>query len=365
MFFQALRGNTVDINGDGFVNNDDPRRLVIAPVDIESTSVAAYGQLDYSLTDQLELVGGLRYTKDKKERVDGIGIGFEGGSVPAPNILPHDDGDKWSEVTGKLGLNYHISDDVMTYASYSTGYKAGGFNFTQDTSYEPETVDALEVGLKSQWLDNRLQMNVSMFYYDYEDKQDFKRIVSTAFSLFALQNASAVTITGLELEAQAFVTNAFQIDLSLSYLNAEFDDFETVDGDFPALGTQDLSGNKLPYSPEWKAHLGAQYEWALDPNAGSITARIDYSWVDDQWANGLNRKGDGLVLPGNGDFLPSYYIVNANVQWKSSGERWLAQFYAKNLTDEVVQTYSFIADSVLNATFLPPRTYGMKLAYNF
>ncbi len=365
MKFESLRGSTLDLNGDGDINSDDPRRLVVLPVDIDSTSVGIYGQLEYQLTDQLTLISGLRYSKDEKARVDGIGIGFEGGPYPNASILPHDDEDQWSEVTGKLGLNYYLNSDAMLYASYSNGYKAGGFNATQADSYDPETVDAFEVGLKSQWMDNRIQTNISTFYYDYKDKQDIQSIPTPAFSLFALQNASSATIFGVELEAQAYLTSAFLLDFSLGFLNAEFDQYNTIDGMFPALGSQDLSGNKLPFSPEWKVNMGAQYEWTLSDDWGIVNIRTDVSWVDDQWTNGFNREGDGGLLVGDGDLLSSYHIVNARLQWESSDEAWLTELYVKNLTDEVVQTYSFFVDGAQFATFLPPRTYGVKLTFNF
>ena len=276
------------------------------------------------------------------------------------------DKDDWSKVTGKLGLNYHVTDEAMVYVSYSRGYKAGGYNTTQASAYDPEFLDAYEAGLKSRWLDNQLQLNLATFYYDYQDKQDKQRtLVAGLPSLPLLTNASAATVQGVELELQAYIVEGLQIDLSLGYLDATFDEYDNFDTAFPALGVQDLSGNKLPYAPEWKLHVGAQYEWILDGNNGSLTARADYSWVDERWVNGFNRPADGAVLT-DGDLLDDYSMVNARLQWESTDSTWTAEIYGKNVTDEVVQTHVFeVSGPSAVGTFLPPRTYGLKLAYNF
>ena len=188
--------------------------------------MGVYGQIDYAITDQLELVARLRYSEGEKQANM---PGFRVGPEPADDLpvfcCTFVEKEKWEEVTSKLGLNYHLNDDVMLYASYSQGYKAGGFNFGQADPYDPETVDALESGLKSRWLDNRVQLNLAAFYYDYQDKQEYQRITLPAGETFQLVNAAASTVSGLELEVQAQITSAFSVDASVGYLKAEYDTF--------------------------------------------------------------------------------------------------------------------------------------------
>ena len=276
------------------------------------------------------------------------------------------DGDKWTEVTGELGLNYHVNEEMMLYASYSRGYKAGGYNTDQDDAYDPETVDAFELGLKSQWLDNRVQANVAAFYYLYSDKQDYKRFIQagTGLSIFQIINASEAEIGGVELEMQAHVSDAFFVDGTIAYLNAEFEEFSSIDTVFAGLGEQDLSGNKLPLSPEWKMNIGAEYHWMLGGDLGTLLLRGDYAWVDQQFGNAFNRDGTGLQ--GDGDLIDSHYRVNARLQWQSIDESWAAEFYVRNLSDEVAISNVFVPHAGQSAvTHLEPRTYGLKVSYEF
>ena len=356
IFIDALRGLA------------SPRFRIVVPAESENTSWATFGQMDYALTDRMTLVGGIRYTKDEKIRSAGIGFGVEDGPLPPLTVAVNiGSEDQWNKVTGKLGINYDLSEEAMVYASWSRGYKSGGFNATQTEPYGPETVDAYELGLKSQWLDRRLQANVAAFYYDYQDKQDVQQVTEPgALLLRSTRNASAAEITGIEIEVQALVTDGLSLDLSLGYLNAEFDKYLTFDPLFPLLGDQDLSGNVLPYSPEWTAHVGAQYEWNLGDNLGHLTARTDYSWVDSRWTNAFNRLGGGVIQGAEGDFLPDYHVVNARLQWDSNSADWQLALYANNLTDEVIKLRSApqTAGSV-RSSYYAPRTYGLQLTYTF
>jgi len=343
----------------------DRAGLLGGPTEMEVNSLAVYGQANYKLTEQWEAVVGMRYTKDEKTRNHDGQVFF---SELDPNIIVSAPGNSatndWKEPTWKLGLNYHISEDNMLYASYSRGYKAGGYNtnLALTDSYDPEIVDAYDVGLKSQWLDNRVRLNIAAFYYDYKDKQDFQRLITLPAT--KISNASQATIQGVELEAQAWVTDAFLLNFSLGYLDAEFDEYESIDANFVALGLQDLSGNKVPKSPEFKVSLGAQYKWQLS-GMGDLLLRGDYAWLDDQWSNAFNRDSSS-GLAGSGDLLPSYHQVNARLQWTSEDENWQAEIYGTNLTDEVIKQNSFTSSGLLTIdTYLPPRLYGFKTTYRF
>ena len=275
------------------------------------------------------------------------------------------DGDKWNEVTGKVGLNYHVNDDVMFYASYSRGYKAGGYNTDQEETYDPEAIDAYEVGMKSHWLGDRVQMNVAAFYYDYSDKQEFQRFFENGFSNFKILNAAKATSKGIELELQAHLTDALFIDGSFAYLEAEYDDFVTIDNTFPTEDP-DRSGNTLPLAPEWKFNIGVQYDWMLGGDRGNLSIRGDHIWVDDQFGNAFNRDSRGGMLVGDGDLIPSYHTTNARLRWESNNAAWAAELYVKNLTDEYITSSTFVASAAqVFVGQMPPRTYGLRLSYMF
>ena len=325
----------------------------LVPWAVDTRSMAAFGQIDYPLTSKLELNFGLRYNYDEKEAFRVTFSPAFGTAVPTVTLDTDED---WSEMTGKLGLSYRTDDDVLLYGSISSGYKSGGYNSSQVTSYDPETVLAYEVGVKARWLDNRLQTNALAFYYDYTDKQQKRR---DELGFPSLVNAAEASSYGVEAEIVFKATEAFSADINLSYLMAEYDDFQSLDALFPALGFQDISGNTLPRSPEWKVYVGLQYETFID-ELGSLRARIDYSWTDDQFGSYFNRPVD---------VFPSYHRTNAKLTWHSIDESWVADLYVQNLEDDDVIANNNVGGNLfgrrVSAQFFSPRTYGLKLTKHF
>ncbi len=326
-------------------------RFVGGPQRVNSTSAAVFGQLDWSMRDNLELVLGLRYTKDKKDVKEGIFF----GTVDDPIAIDFATNDqRWSETTGKVGVNYHLNDDVLLYGEISRGYKAGGFNAGSfQVPYDPESITAFQAGFKSQLFD-RVQLNVAAYYYDYKDKQESK--IDEVLVVF--ENAGAANVSGLEFELQARPTVALTLDASLTYQNAEYDRFLTEDPTQPGLGLQDLAGKSLPYSPKFKAYLAAQYEWQLA--VGQVLARVNYSWSDEFYLRAYNLAADKTS---------AFHRTNARLEWTSNDESWSASVYANNIENNDVRSYITVAASVLgnvvNARYFDPRTYGVQVQYNF
>lgn len=383
-----LRTNVIDrfdtdSNGRTGLTGDQTQPLVIqySKTRNHADSWAAYGQADYNLTDKLQLEAGLRYTRDRKNYFSGADTVLSDGSTrsvptgggrfttfPLLNQVFFDNtkGTLWSKVTWRLGLNYRFNDDALLYGSYSRGYKAGGYAARQGDFYNPEVVDAFEMGLKGQWAENRVQTNLALFYYDYKNKQELQFFGPSAqFPNGGLQliNATDATSYGVELEILAKVTKAFQIDMSMSYLHARYGSFIVRD---TQLNTpfQDLKGNILPLAPAMKFNAGAQYNRGLGGNAGEITLRGDFSWIGEQFGNALNRTGG--VLPATGDQIPEYGVMNANLQWKSFDDSLRISLFARNLTNKYAISNSFVngLNEVVQSN-LKPRTFGVRIGYNF
>ena len=329
-------------------------------------SYAAYGQGQVALGSKLEAIVGLRYNYDSKTWDSKTFGGPEGANLGL--FISNVGSDSWGETTGKLGLNYHIADDVMVYGSWSRGYKSGGF---ETSTYDPETVDAYEVGAKSELFGGRLRLNGSAFLYDYKNKQDLQRVdLGNGVIRYRIVNASAAQISGAEVSFLARVTNGLTVDGSLGLLDAEFDRYVTADSFFPNSPIIDLAGNKLPYSPELKANLGLQYDWKLEGNNGQFSARVDGSWIDEQWSNAFNRPGDGINLLGDGDLLPAYSLINARFGWDSAGGDWSVDAYVNNVFDEAAKTYSFVTSAAIirgevYSSITAPRTFGVRVSKTF
>ncbi|MEO0435270.1 MAG: TonB-dependent receptor, partial [Pseudomonadota bacterium] len=257
---------------DSLITESDP---------VETVSYGAFSEIYFDASDRTRLTGGLRYSYDDKTiRTRQIFLNPE----PDLSVPPFTDGEFDKGVfTGRLVVDHRLTDDLLGYASVSRGYKAGGINPGEvgvDTSgFEPEFLNAIEVGLKGSSADGSLSASVSAFYYDYQDLQIGQTTATSALTV----NTDA-TVWGLEGEFLFRPIENLQIDGSVSYLNTEVENFASIDETDPfgtAPGTEvadivggtvikDLDGNELPFSPEFKFALGIQSDcrvadWTLSP----------------------------------------------------------------------------------------------------
>ncbi len=360
----------------------------------ESTSWALYGQAGFDLTDSLSLTAGLRYSYEEKD-VE-IGARVDEGLVPvAVFVQPYDPvkaTDDWSNVSGRLALDWTVSEDVLLYASVSTGFKSGGFIGSASTperaddSFDEEKAINYELGMKSQWWDNRVQVNVAAFFTDYEDLQvtRFYRPVdnpANVFGEFITENAAEATIQGVEVELLYVPTENLEIGGNFAYLDTEFDDFtpEVADlapgdgaGPCPVdsrsagnigpggeLGCiPDYSGNKLRQAPRKTASLFSKYTWQLGENLGELSAKLNYRFQDHSFYD-----------PDNNDItvIPRYRIWDARLAWASGDGHWEVAGWVKNFTDEEYRThiYSQRGGSIAFATFGAPKTSGLTVTYSY
>jgi len=318
---------------------------------LTAESYAIFGQLDGPISGPLEFTLGARYSRDEKSSAENL-------SFPDFGVLVTDfrQNDSWESFNGRVGLRYHWTDDVMTYVSFANGYKSGGFNVggTQP-SYAPERVNSVEVGFKSLLLDDTVRLNIAAFYNDYQDKQESQ--IETVQAV--LVNAASARVFGFEIEAEIHPIPEFGINLQVSHLNAQYRDFLTVDPFNPAAGPQQLSGNELTYSPDWKFSIGAQYEWDLG-SAGSLTFRGNLSFVDDQFARSFNL---GI------DRLPSHYLGNASVRWEDVDEQYFVEGFVTNIGNTDVIESKLLTASILgpnnNSLVQAPRVYGLRAGVSF
>ncbi len=388
----------------------------------ELTSAALFGEVYYNLTDDVKLTLGLRYTEDEKEvssrqlllnnDADGNRI-FQmvGADEPIPVAFNSQD-DKWEEFTGRAVIDWALSADSLLYASYSRGYKGGGFNPAfdpqdfpnQSTRFDPEYVDAFEIGTKNVFLDGTLQANGSLFFYDYEGLQVSKIVNRTSFN----ENTDA-EIWGAELELAWAPNQNWLLDGNFAYLKTEVKGLESVDSRDPTQGSQDvtlikddtlasncvvnmppdefadlgqsqfnscndliaagfdvndgipadLDGNSLQNSPELSLSLGAQYTLFL-PSDHTLDLRVDYYWQDDMYSRNFNAPNDKVE---------SWDVWNAQANLMSSDQSWYVRAFVKNIADDdhVVGQYVTDASSGLftNVFAIEPRTYGIAVGYNW
>ena len=248
--------------GDPFFFNNNPQVLSNAQ---EAESWAVYGDFTYQLTDRWTLGAGIRYTNEEKEWtgrnqvfVQALGGGFDptftwedlGEPLAAadfsrfPSGVVRDD-EEWDEPTWKLTASYQATDNIYTYFTYARGFKSGGYNDQTGTGgnpiepvqarpVDPETADSFELGMRSEWMDSRLRLNLTGFYVTYDDSQqqllaeieadrDGDGVNESTFQETRFFNAAEINVYGLELEGAWLATENFTIQGSLGWLDSEFD----------------------------------------------------------------------------------------------------------------------------------------------
>jgi len=330
----------------------------------KTTSWAAFGQADYdfgktSAEIPLTATLGLRYTHDHKYGFGGIRYWVPGIAVPplgflaAATNIPLDE--RFGQVTGKFGLSYKVNPDVMLYSSASRGYLSGGF---LGRPYEPETAWNYELGLKSQFLDNTLQLNVSAFYMDIKKIQVF---VQDAALGSRVDNADGAKIKGIEAELIAIPVDGLRLNVEGMYQNAKYKDYLTDDGRTPGILIVNNRGNRLVQTPKWTLNSGAEY--AIETASGTITPRIDAFWSSDMYFTAF----EDIRARQN-----SYILVDLGVKWTDVQNKYQIDLFARNIFDRDIissdgtQSGTFgYGLQVDNFTYKAPRTIGARFGVNF
>jgi len=363
--------------------------------EVNVKSYAAFFHGNIRLTDYLTLFGGGRYTAETKKQnlisnfvrnADGTpsaglctAFGYECGT----NVrAPVDIDDK--EPSWTIGLRYTASPDFMTYGSIARGFKSSAFNYSNNQQKDfdnnvlmatPEFVTSYEVGFKSDWLENRLRVNASFFYLDYEDLQVKSfcpscGLLGAGANIFG--NAAAVTSQGFELEVRSQLTESLSAGLGIGYVDSKFDDFKGLalprgagaPGDEkdanPMDGLTDASGNQVPLAPKWTANATLEHVHSL-ALGGNVVSRLDYNFIDERYgAEGASNTADYL--------LPAYGTLKMRFGYEAANERWSVFLWAKNLTDEVEPEEARFSAFISNRygyRYIEPRTYGVSFTYGF
>jgi iron complex outermembrane receptor protein len=316
-------------------------------------SIAAFFEADWRLNDKFTFTFGGRYTEDEKEsRQFGEVNTLDQGRTSHPS-------EKWDEFTPRIGLKYFHNEDVMLFATYSVGYRSGGFNGRVASleeaiqPYEPETVDNYELGIKSELFDNRLRLNATIFTMEYNDKQEELQLPSDQTDTgqkTVVINPSSATISGFELDMQAYVTDGLSLRANLGYLDSEYDDFVYTDVEGAVV---DLSNLEFRRAPEWTGTIDATYEWEV--GGGNAWVRGSYRYIDDHYTSITNN-----IESENG----SQGLVDASVNYAIGDLQF--SLFGRNLTDEDTFTHGYeVAGLWSYASVRRPRTYGLEVVYNF
>jgi len=288
----------------------------------DTNAYAVYGDLAYQVTDKLTLAAGLRFTHDEKSWCTTNVANFGGffGNTGGAKLC---DDESWSDVSPRLVADYKVSEDLMVYASYTLGYKAGGFNAQADDMnnngiaekvrvFDPEEVTAYELGAKSTWLDGALQVNASVYLNDYTDLQ----VETISNAQVFVDNASDADIKGLELEVTWLPPmQGLRVNASYARIDGEYEN-AIIEG-------ANVSGNRLLQAPQNSYTLSGNYDKTTD--VGSVSIFLGYNWLDEQFYDTFETeitKQD------------SYGIWNGSVRFTPKNESWNIAIVGENLDDK-------------------------------
>ena len=337
-------------------------------------SFAGFADATYEILPALKSTTGIRYTVDE--------FNFNANKVNAAGAVlpgyPLSQKDNFPKTTYREIFAYQFTADIMSYASYSRGFKSGGYNVSAPIivvggvpvaapPIEPEVLDAYEIGLKSEFFEHRLRFNPSAFYYKYDNMQ----VTTVGPGYATILNAASSHIKGVDLDFEALPVDRVRISGGVEYLDGRFSSFPS--GPYltpnPASCTPsphtigpltggdttcqaNLAGLHTPRSPAFTGSLLVDYTipiavGSLDVS-GSLYRNSGYTWDPD---NRLKQ--------------PAYYLLGANLGWKSPDGHYQASLWGHNLTDSFYYSYASAAAFRDSGSPAPPRTYGISVGVHF
>ena len=333
-------------------------------------SIAGFADVSVPFASRFRARAGLRYTNEKKDALGTIDVLV--GGVPIAPTQTNPASDSYSKLTWKAGLDFDVTPANLLYATVSTGFKSGGLNnlpaASGITTYQPETITAYEIGSKNRFANNRVQVNVSLFHYDYRNYQTFTFYQPSGgplagSTLFPTINSQTATFEGGELQAEFALTAADHLGISLNVLHDTFDRFVIA---LPFAPVIDLTGTDVPLTPRTAASVSYGHQFNLG-SAGTLTAAADAHYSARYYATGNQGATTGNALYTQ----PSYTKVNANLTWKSATGGWIVAAFARNLTNKatintIAGGYPTLDNFLLtNAMVDPPRTFGASVQKEF
>ncbi len=364
----AIFGPTLTVPGVGVVPTSLAASTGVKKYDENTTSISAFGQLTWNISDTLRTSLGLRYSHEEKEvdinntqydlgtanLLNPVGTGV---SALLFNASDFDYSDKRTEenIDPSLNVQWDITEDLMIYAAATKATKAGGYN-ASDVSGNPDAIEfdeeeatGFEIGVKAEFLDNRLRVNGAIFHTEFDNLQ--VSILDGNTNTFFIDNAAQATSQGMEVDATYALSETIIIGGSLAYLDSYFNDFPGApcansvyrQADCVGVGptsSRNAKGETMIHSPEWSGNLYIDYSAGFTENT-VIGIRVDAMYVDEvgyslSYADPLSQD--------------SYVKWNARLSLAAADERWELALVGKNLTDETTSSFG-------DATFLSPGVY--------
>ncbi|WP_319798860.1 TonB-dependent receptor [Nitrobacter sp.] len=345
-----------------------PATNIIINSKVDTRSYAAFAQATLTPVENLRLTLGGRYTRETKKAFDGYQLSQDptGVQLGATTFFP-DSKKKYNQFTPKVSVDYRI-DGTLLYASYSKGFKSGVYNMASpgDAPVDPEVLTAYEIGSKSDFLDGKLRINLSAYYYNFKGLQ--VQVVTTGSGgLSIYQNADGAKAYGFEAAVTAQITPELRLTAQGAYEHTEYKDYPgfvaalfNTGNDCPEAGNTancsvvlNAKGNQLQRAPKWVGTFAVDYSRDLN-SGGKINANAN-----------LYYNGGYYWDPSNVNRQPKYALVNGSIGYTLPGDRLTVSAFGNNLFNKHYQMQRL---AIVFGTLVhdgPPRTYGVSAAYKF
>jgi len=333
-----------------------------------TNSWAGYGDGSFDITDELTLSAGGRYSYDEKsgQVFNAFYLGLAspafGGPAQKPLLVNtnYTNHKSWGDFTPRVSLSYKITPDITSYVSYAEGFRSGGFDIrgngvkTPQTvnGYNPEKVDTYEIGLKGNYLDHRLSLNLDGYYSQYKDQQVGVQVPTATGVVSVVENAGRSHIEGIELEAVAKLFSGLTATASGAYTYAQFDSLPVLNGIPPLRGFQ--------YAPKWTGSLDLTYVAELGDKMGTLTtsgtiAYRSFTQLYDT-PSVIDQKG--------------YAVLDANIIWTAPSGGWSVSLKGANLADERYRVGGYNLNGALYGNSVvgfygAPRTFLSTVSAHF
>ncbi|MCH9691356.1 MAG: TonB-dependent receptor [Gammaproteobacteria bacterium] len=323
---------------------------------LKNTSTAIFGQFDWHPSDSLSLTAGGRWTEEEKDSyiMHPNAAGIPGATIPLIEV-----DDKWNNVSLTFIAAWDLTDNMNFYGKIAEGWKSGGFNGEAATrqqfeaGYDAEEVFALELGIKSRLLDDRLQLNAAVFQNQVNDMQ-LSVFTGGSAAASIIDNAGESTVTGFELEATGQVGEALRLTLAYGYLHSKYDEY--IDG-----GIDEKENRDFPFAPRHTVSIAGDYTIA-GGDWGVIDIHVDWSYKDEH---------EPYTLPNQNTktHIDSYAVLNARLilseiklGWNNTIE---LSAWAKNLTDAQYNVHGIPYGLWTVNYYGDPKTFGLDMVYEF
>ena len=346
---------------------------------IDARVFGVFGQVSYAVRDNVRLVGGVRYSDEKKDAVNGNAV-YVGSLTPAvapstPDVFPWNPATatarsnvsrKFTNTTWRAAVEVDIRNDIMGYASASTGFLSGVMN-QNGTVTLPQTSKSYELGLKSRFNDDRVQLNAAIYRAEYKDLATTFQIPNPASpgSVLTLSsNGGDIEANGVEVALDTIPVEHLRLSVAAAYIDAKYGVFglnlpqQVLNGIAPTASRfVSLNGQRPPYTPEWTGSVRASYDIKLA--SGTLTPQLQFRYSDAYSAAG------GLPFDPAGQ-QPSFTQTDLRLIWLADSGKWSLEGFAENLEDEQInQRTQHGGDGIEQANYGMPINYGVRVKLNF